>query len=102
MGVAARAWETGQPALAAPATSWKSASEISGTSATVRKAMPVILNPGPTGSIRTSAVVSILFGALPLAPSIRARAMEKQPAWAAPMSSSGFVPLALSKREAAE
>src|SRR5690242_3327507 len=46
---------------------------------------------GPSPRV-TVALVSMLVGGLPAAVSCAARYIEKQPAWAAPTSSSGFVP----------
>ena len=42
------------------------------------------------------------FGVKPFLPSAAAKAIEKQPAWAAAMSSSGFVPVPSSKRDGKE
>ena len=58
----------------------------------------MILNPSPTFSRVTSAVVEMRSGLNPALPSPFESAMEKQPAWAAPISSSGFVPGAPSNR----
>ena len=61
--------------------------------------MCVIPNPPSTGSRNTLAVVSMRRGVKPALPSAEESAMEKQPAWAAPISSSGLVPVPCSKRE---
>ena len=59
-------------------------------------------NPPSFFSRVTSASVSIRSGVIPASARIIERAMEKQPEWAAPMSSSGFVPFSFSKRVAKE
>ena len=55
---------------------------------------------GPVSSISsvTPAVVRMLSGVRPALPSSAESAIEKQPAWAAAINSSGFVPGSLSKR----
>ncbi len=55
---------------------------------------------GPVGSISnvTVAVVAMDSGLKPALPSSDENAIEKQPAWAAAINSSGFVPTPFSKR----
>jgi hypothetical protein len=55
-------------------------------------------NPASVFSSVTIAVVLMLSGARPALPSSLERAIEKQPACAAAISSSGLVPLPCSKR----
>jgi hypothetical protein len=62
--------------------------------------MRVIRNPSPTLSIVADAVVVMRVGGVPAFSSSRLSAMLRQEAWAAATSSSGLVPLALSKRVA--
>src|SRR5690554_3661926 len=57
-----------------------------------------MVKPAPSFSISTVALVLILSAVSPAAPNWPDNAMEKQPAWAAAISSSGLVPLPLSKR----
>src|SRR6266446_8065364 len=70
-----------------------------GTSPSVFKSIDVILNPPSPGSSFTVAVVLTRLAGCPAFSRLNASAIEKQPASAAPMSSSGFVPLPLSKRD---
>jgi nitrogen fixation/metabolism regulation signal transduction histidine kinase len=58
----------------------------------------VMPKPPSVFSSVTAAVVSIDSGLMPASSSWPARAIEKQPAWAAPISSSGFEPLSSPKR----
>ena len=99
----ARSWAP-RPALARPgssclapsATSWNSSSSIAR-----HPGLCVELDPGhgrrpPRPSSRcTVAVVSTLSGSWPARPSSPDSAIEKHPAWAAAISSSGLVPVAL-------
>ena len=65
--------------------------------------MRLISNPpAAAGVMWTSAVVSTDSGACPACSSPSASAIEKQPAWAAAISSSGLVPSPSSNRDAAE
>src|SRR5690349_20588586 len=73
-----------------------------GTSASQSRSMRVMPNPSPTFSRCTAAVVCTRFGVKPARPSAADSAMEKHPACAAAISSSGFVPPPCSKREAKE
>jgi hypothetical protein len=61
--------------------------------------MRVIPKPSPTLSMWTPAVVSTLSGSYPALPSSPASAIEKQPACAPAISSSGLVPGPSSKRD---
>src|SRR6476661_7793613 len=53
MGVAERAWETGQPVLVLLAMSWKVDSSMLGTWASALSWILVILKPSPTLSMET-------------------------------------------------
>src|SRR5450432_1477323 len=64
--------------------------------------MPVIVKPVSRRSSLTSAVVSTRFGCRPAFSRLSVSAIEKQPASAAPMSSSGLLPSWPSKRDPAE
>src|SRR5438094_7005691 len=100
--VPARATDTGQVFLVSSACSRNFASSIPGTSASVFKSMAVILNPLPAGSSFTVAIVLRRLAGCPAFSRLNASAIEKQPASAAPMSSSGFVPFPSSKRDEKE
>ncbi len=84
------------------ACSWKALLSIPGTWASVVSSMRVMPNPSPTFSRWTRAAVWMRVGGWPALVRPAERAMEKQPAWAAAISSSGFVPLPSSKRDANE
>src|SRR5690606_10340486 len=83
--------DTGQFSLAVVAMVWNSSSEMPGTSATVTSSILGIAKPSPCFSIWTLAFVSMLFGVKPDLPRISENAIEKQPACAAAINSSGFV-----------
>src|SRR5439155_26796971 len=100
--VPASACDTGQFAFAVSACSWNVASSIPGTDASVTRSMRLMGDPLSPVSRLTLAVVWTRSGVKPARPRPPDRAIEKQPAWAAPMSSSGLVPLPSSKREANE
>src|ERR1700687_5046471 len=85
--------DTGQPALAPSAIFWNCSLEIFGTLASSLSADLEILKPVPSGSSVTAADVASLVGVKPAAVSANASAIEKQPACAAAISSSGLVPL---------
>src|SRR5262249_30180353 len=70
-----------------------------GTSAVVFKSIVVIFGAPSTISSFTVAVVLTRLAGLPDRSRFADSAMEKQPASAAPMSSSGFVPVPSSKRD---
>ena len=61
--------------------------------------MPVIAQPSPCCSNLTLASVVIDSAVWPWSPSTTDSAIEKQPAWAAPISSSGLVPSPSCMRE---
>src|SRR5205807_4634486 len=92
MGVAASALETGQFTLASCASFWKVSSSMPGTTASVSRSMGLMAKPPGTGLKWTRAVVCTLVGVKPALASAFDSAIEKQPACAAPMSSSGLVP----------
>jgi len=73
-----------------------------GTLASQRSWLLVIRKPPSCSAIVTCAVASTKSGVKPALPSISDSAIAKQLAWAAPSSSSGFVPLPFSNREANE
>ena len=75
---------------------------MSGTRASVVSSILVIVGPASVTSRVTRAEVETLCGENPARPSAALRAIEKQPAWAAPISSSGLVPGFSSKREPKE
>src|SRR5213083_2010823 len=99
MWAPARATDTGQVFLVSSACSRNFASSIPGTSASVFKSIEVILKPPSACSSFTVAVVLTRLAGCPAFSRLNDSAMEKQPASAAPMSSSGFVPFPSSKRD---
>src|SRR3990170_2058294 len=94
--------EIGQPFLAASAAAWTFASSAPGTLAATSRWIDVTAHPASVFSKFALAVVSMLSGVSPALPSSPENAIEKQPAWAAATSSSGFVPGASSNRIAKE
>src|SRR2546427_6296284 len=90
--------EMGQPALAALAISMALALSAPGIFALTFRCECVTVHPASVLSNVTVAVVWMDSGVRPALPNSAANAIEKQPAWAAAMSSSGFVPAPLSKR----
>jgi hypothetical protein len=82
--------DTGQPFLAPSACSWKALLSIPGTWASVVSSMRVMPNPSPTFSRWTRAAVWMRVGGWPALVRPAERALEKQPAWAAAISSSGL------------
>src|SRR3546814_12673049 len=62
--------------------------------------MWLVVGPSSPTRIETLAGVWIEVGGVSFLVRSRARYCEKQPAWAAPSSSSGFVPLPSAKRDA--
>src|SRR2546425_7377360 len=92
MGVAAKALETGQVFFASSARRLKVASSTPGTLPSVARSIRVMPQPCSVLSKWTVAVVRISCGLWPACESALANAMEKQPACAAPISSSGLVP----------
>src|SRR4051812_48222600 len=91
-------FETGQFFSASPAIRAKPESSRLGTLPRKVRADLLILNPWPSGSSVTAASVESSVGSSPAACRPNANAMVKQPACAAAISSSGFVPFSLSKR----
>src|SRR5438445_11522154 len=84
--------ETGQPALALPASSSSFAWSAPGTLPFKVRWTAVMAKPSATFSSVTSAVVSMCSAVSLASPRMSDRAIVKHPACAAPMSSSGLVP----------
>ena len=84
--------DTGQPAFALAASSSNFALSAPGILAFKVKCTAVMAKPSATFSSVTSAVVSMRSAVSLASPRIRDNAIVKQPAWAAPISSSGLVP----------
>jgi predicted nucleic acid-binding protein len=91
VGTLASALDTGHPPLAAFACFWNAASSMPGMTASVVKSIRVIENPSPTFSNATFAEVLIRVGLKPASPRMCDSAIEKQPACAAAINSSGLV-----------
>src|ERR1035437_6381174 len=99
----AKSFEIGHPALASAAALAKTSGVAPGTLAVVVSAMRVTAKPPSTLPSETAAWVSIFVGVSPAPPNSAPSAMEKQPACAAAINSSGVVPVAApSKRVANE
>src|SRR6267154_6683563 len=94
--------EMGQPSLAFLAASSNLALSAPGMLTFTCRWDEVTAKPEPTFSSVTVAVVSMDCAVNPALPSWPERAMVKQPAWAAAISSSGLVPGCDSKRVAKE
>src|SRR2546423_3239451 len=90
--------ETGQPAFALFAAVSKAAASPPGIRAATSRWTLVMVNPASVFSSVTAAVVLISSAFRPASSSCFESAIEKQPACAAAMSSSGFVPAPFSKR----
>src|SRR5215213_4667991 len=90
--------EIGQPAFALLAAVSKAAWSAPGILAVRSRWDAETVHPASSFSIVTVAVTSILSGVNPLLQSWPDKAIAKQPAWAAAISSSGFVPVPSSKR----
>src|SRR5262245_42513323 len=101
-GTLARAREIGQPFLAPSACAWKPAASIPGTSPSTSRSICVIVGPASEVPRWTLAAVLMLVGVKPARPSAAPSAIEKQPACAAAISSSGLVPAPFSKRDTNE
>ena len=97
-----RAFETGQLALAPAACCWNVASSMSATAASVVSSILVMVGPASVISRWARADVDTLAGENPERPRAAANAIEKHPACAAAISSSGLVPGSSSKREPKE
>src|SRR5260370_32516855 len=102
ISVPARACDTGQFFFAVSACSRKVSASMPGTSPSVLSSIVVILKPSPTFSRLTFALVLMRVGLNPPFVNPAARAIEKHPACAAPINSSGFVPVPSSNLEAKE
>ena len=85
----------GQPSLAFLASSSKVDFSMPGMVAWVLRWILVMVGPSSVVSMVTVAVVSMVLGGCSAEVSCELRAMVKQPAWAAAMSSSGLVPAAV-------
>src|SRR5271157_506465 len=90
--------ETGQPVSAALAASSNFALSAPGIFTVTSRCEEVMEKPASVLSNVIVAVVSMLSAVIPALPNCADSAMLKQPAWAAAMSSSGFVPMPFSKR----
>src|SRR5271154_874925 len=95
---ARNSFDTGQPVSAFFTAVSNFALSAPGMRATKSKWLLVMLNPSPTLSSVTVAVVSSLSAFRPIAPSCPESAIVKQPACAAASNSSGFVPTPFSNR----
>src|SRR6478735_10754537 len=95
-------FEIGHPSLAFLAASSNLALSAPGIFTFTCRWDEVTAKPESSFSSVTVAVVSIDCAVIPALPSWAERAMLKQPAWAAAISSSGFVPGCDSKRVAKE
>src|SRR5579864_1055940 len=91
-------FETGHPFSAASAYFWNVAASAPGTLPTTSIWLCVIVHPESSLSNERVTVVEMLSGVRFAPPSCAESAIEKQPACAAAISSSGFVPGAFSKR----
>jgi len=91
-------FDTGQPALAMPASSSNFVLSAPGIFAVSVRCTDVMAKPSPCFSSVTSALVSICSAVSLASPRINDSAMVKQAACAAPISSSGFDPGLPSKR----
>src|SRR6185369_9878888 len=96
--VALRTRDTGQPALALFAAVSNAALSAPGILALTSRCTAVIVKPASVFSRFTVAVVAMLSAVMPALPNCAESAIEKQPACAAAISSSGFVPLPSSNR----
>ena len=90
--------DTGQLALALAAADSNAVCVIPGIRAARSRWILEMVQPASSFSSETVAVTLMLSGVKFMVLSCAERAMAKQPAWAAPINSSGFVPLAFSKR----
>src|SRR5664279_3318390 len=90
--------EIGQPAFAPFAMAVNFSASMPGIFAVMSRCDSVTVNPASVLSSVTVAVVLMDVGVKPALPSSAENAIEKQPACAAAMSSSGFVPTPFSKR----
>src|SRR5450631_4115227 len=91
-------FDTGQPAFAFCAAVLKASALAPGTFATTSRWTAVIAQPASSFSMVRVAAVLMLSGVRFAPPSWADSAIEKHAAWAAAISSSGFVPGAFSNR----
>src|SRR5215470_934918 len=89
-------FETGHPFSAASAYFWKVAASAPGTLPTTSMWLAVIVQPESSFSIVSVTLVEMLSGVRFAVPNCADNAIEKHPACAAAISSSGFVPGAFS------
>src|SRR5947208_1848611 len=90
--------EMGQPAFVVCAAASNRARSAPGTFATTSRWISVTVQPASSRSIVKAAAVAIESGVRPPWPNSADSAIEKQPACAAAINSSGFVPRPFSKR----
>ena len=96
--LAFRTRETGHPFLAF-CVAWSNfAWSPPGIFTLTSRCTAVMVKPASVFSSVSAAFVSMLSAVMPASPSCAERAMEKQPACAAAINSSGFVPTPFSKR----
>src|SRR5580693_5747411 len=93
-----RTFDTGHPALALVAAVLKASGLAPGTFATTSRWTAVMVQPASSFSMVSVADVLMLSGLRFAPPSWADSAIEKHAAWAAAISSSGFVPGASSNR----
>src|SRR5215831_13714859 len=93
-----RTFDTGQPFSAASAYFWKVAASAPGTRPTTSRWLAVMVQPESSFSRLSVTLVLMLSGGNFAPSSCADRAMEKQAACAAAISSSGLVPGAFSNR----
>src|SRR5215469_17324399 len=91
-------FDTGHPFSAASAYFWKVAASAPGTLPTTSIWLAVMVQPESSLSSESVTVVEMLSGVRLAPPSCAESAIEKHPACAAAISSSGFVPGAFSNR----
>lgn len=94
-----RTFDTGQPFSAASANFWKVAASAPGTLPTTSMWLAVIVQPESSFSIVSVTLVLMLSAVRLALPSCPESAIEKQPACAAAINSSGLVPAPFSNRE---
>src|SRR4051794_20193959 len=96
--VAFSTFDTGQPAFASAVALSNAALSPPGIFTATSRCTAVIVKPPPSLSSVTVAVVPMRSGVIPALPSSADKAIEKQPACAAAISSSGLVPMPSAKR----
>src|SRR5271166_989808 len=95
-------FDTGHPFSAASANFWNVAASAPGTLPTTSMWLDVIVHPESSFSIVSVMLVEMLSGVRFAEPSCAESAIEKHPACAAAINSSGFVPGPFSNREVNE